>query len=215
MAAAQNRRQHPLGIGGGEHEYHPRWRFFQGFEQGVEGCRREHVALVDHIHLPAGLNRGEARALDQFADVVDTGVGGGIDLDHVEGVAGGNAGAEGAMAAGVRGGAVTADAIERARQDAGAGGLARAPGPAEQVGRGDPVLAQGVAQGGGDRLLTHQLVEGLGPVLVVQRLVGLAHGSPRPESVPANRRSLRLILMVLEQLIQPLLQLLHLAELVL
>ena len=141
LAAAQDRRQHPLGIGGGEHENHPRWRLLQGFEQGVEGGRREHVALVDHVHLPARLHRRKAGALDQFADVVDPGVRGGIDLDDVEGVAGGDAGAEGANAAGVWGGAVAADAVERAGQDAGAGGFARAPGPTEQVGRRDPVLA--------------------------------------------------------------------------
>jgi hypothetical protein len=33
-------------------------------------------------------------------------------------------------------------------------------------------LQQGIAQGGGNRLLTHQLVEPLGPIFVVEGFVG-------------------------------------------
>ena len=184
LTAAEDRRQHPLGVGGGQHEHHPRRRLLQGFQQGVEGCGGEHVALVHHIHLPARLHRREAGALDQLADVVHAGVGGGVDLDHIEGVAGGDRGAQLAHAAGLRGGSVTADAVERAGQDAGAGGLAGAPRAAEQVGRRDPARAQGMAQGGGDRLLPHQLVEALGAVFVVEGLVGRGHGGrgPREEA---------------------------------
>ena len=79
------------------------------------------------------------------------------------------------MAAGFRGRNVAADAIERAGQDAGAGGFAGAAGPAEKIGGGDAAGAQGIGQGGGDGLLTHQLSEPLGAVFVVEGLVG--HGS--------------------------------------
>ncbi len=117
LAAGEDRGQHPLGIGGGQHEHHP-WRWLlQGLEQGVEGGGREHVALIDHVDLPAGLHRREAGALDQLADVVDAGVGGGIDLDHIEGVAGGDRAAELTAAAGVGGGSCCREAIERPRQD--------------------------------------------------------------------------------------------------
>jgi hypothetical protein len=63
------------------------------------------VALVNHIHLPAGLNGGKAGALDQFADVVDSRVGGGVDFDDIEGIASRNRCAELTAAAGLRGGA--------------------------------------------------------------------------------------------------------------
>ena len=175
LAARKDRGQHPLGIGGGQHEHHPRWGLLQGLEQGVERCSREHVALVHHIDLPAGLHRREAGALDQLADVVDTGVGGGIDLDHVEGVASGDRGAELTGAAGLGCGPLAGHAVERASQDAGAGGLAGAAGAAEKIGRCDPPGAQGVAQGGSDGLLAHQLREPLGAVFMMEGLVGRGH----------------------------------------
>ena len=171
LTAAQDRGEYPLGVGGGQYKHHPRRWLLQGFEQGVEGGGREHVALVHHIHLPAGLHRSEAGALDQLADVVDAGVGGGVDLDYIEGIAGGDGGAELADATGLGGGPIAADAVERAGQDAGAGGFTRAAGATKQIGRRNPAGAQGVAQGGGDRLLPHQLVEALRTVFVVEGLV--------------------------------------------
>jgi hypothetical protein len=112
LAAAQDGGQHPLGICGGQHEHHPRRRFLQGLEQGVEGGGGEHVALVHHVDLPAGLDRGEARPFDQLPDVVDAGVGGGVDLDHIEGVAGGDVEAQLAASAGLRGRSRAGQAIE-------------------------------------------------------------------------------------------------------
>ena len=175
LAATQDRRQHPLRVGGGQHEHDPRRRFLEGLEQGVEGGGREHVALVDHVDLPTGLHGGKARAFDQLANVVDPGVGGGVDLDHIQGRAGGDRGAQLAAAAGLGGGPVGGQAVQRPGQDPGARGLAGAAGAAEQIGGGDATRAQGVAQGGGDRLLPHQLVKALGPVFVMQGLVGLTH----------------------------------------
>ena len=112
LAAAQDRGEHPLGIGGGQHKHHPRWWLLEGFEQGVEGRGGEHVAFIHHIDLPARLHRCKARALNQIADVVDTGVGGGIDLDDIQGTTGCDRGAELAVPAGFCCGPVTAEAIE-------------------------------------------------------------------------------------------------------
>ena len=50
-------------------------------------------------------------------------------------------------------------AVERLGEDAGGRGLARAPGPAEQVGVADPPLAHGVAQRGDDVVLAPHLAE--------------------------------------------------------
>ena len=177
LAAAENGGQHPLGIGGGQHEHHPRRWFLQGFQQCVEGGGGKHVALVHHIHLPAGLHWCEARTLDQVADVVDTGVGGSIDFDDIESCARRDRGAELAATTGFGGGAVAAEAVERAGQDAGAGGFTGAPWPAEQICGRDAIAAQGMAEGGRNGVLPHQLVEPLGAVLVMQRLVGLAHAT--------------------------------------
>ena len=112
LAATQDRWQHPLGIGGGQHKHHPRWRLLEGFEQGIERRGGEHVAFIHHIDLPARLHRCKARALDQVADVVDPGVGGGIDFDDIKGATGGDCGAEFACPAGFSGRPLTAEAIE-------------------------------------------------------------------------------------------------------
>ena len=112
LAAAQDRGQDPLGIGCGQHEHHL-WRwFFQGFEQRIKRCCGEHVALIHHVHLPARLHRGESGAFDEIANVVDTGVGRGIDLDHIKGCAPRNRGAQLTSPAGLGRWAIVAEAIE-------------------------------------------------------------------------------------------------------
>ena len=60
LTAAQDRGEHPLGVRRRQDEHHPRGGFLKGFEQCVERCGGEHVAFIHHIHLPAGLDRGEA-----------------------------------------------------------------------------------------------------------------------------------------------------------
>ena len=58
----------------------------KGFEQRVGGGVGQLVNLIDQIDLEAGRRRGGiVGALAQVADVVDAAVGGGVDLDQVEG----------------------------------------------------------------------------------------------------------------------------------
>ena len=120
LAAAEDRGQHPLRVCCRQDEHHLWRRLLQGLEQSVERCGGQHVALVHHIHLPAGLHWGEARAFDQLPDVVNAGVGGGIDLDHIQGGAGGDRRAQLAVPAGLRRRPVAVEAIQRASQDPGA-----------------------------------------------------------------------------------------------
>jgi hypothetical protein len=40
--------------------------------------------LIDHIHFVAALDGGKLGAFDQFADIVDPGVAGGVDFHNVE-----------------------------------------------------------------------------------------------------------------------------------
>ena len=62
-------------VGGGEHEDHVGRRLLEGLEQRVEGLAREHVDLVDDVHLETAVDRGESDLLAQVADVVDATVG--------------------------------------------------------------------------------------------------------------------------------------------
>ena len=64
-------------------------------------------------------------------------------------------------------------AVERARQDARARGLAAAARAGEEVGVVDPVVRQRRAQRLGHVLLPDDLGEGLGPVAAVEREGGL------------------------------------------
>ena len=112
LAAAEDRRQHPLWIGRGQHENHLRWWLLQRLEQRIESSCGEHVALINHVHLPARLDGCESRAFNKIPNIIDTCVGGGIDLDYIERGTTRNRGAELTIAAGFRCWAVMAETIE-------------------------------------------------------------------------------------------------------
>ena len=57
--------------------------------------------------------------------------------------------------------------LEGAGEDAGGGGLAGAAGPAEEVGVGDAVLQDGLAEDGGNVLLAGEVGEATGPPFAV------------------------------------------------
>jgi hypothetical protein len=97
-------------------------------------------ALVDHINLIAALHGGKLRSLNQFADVIDAGVAGGVNFDDVEYGAVVDAGADIALAAGLGGGVGGAEAVEGFGEDAGAGGFAGTAWATKQVGGGDAAL---------------------------------------------------------------------------
>ena len=107
---------------------------------------------------------------DQVAHGVDPPVGGGVQLDDVERPALGDLDARLADAAGLAVEGVRA--VQGLGQDAGAGGLARAPGAAEEVGVGHPVVPDGVAERVADVVLAPDVGEALGPVPPVERLEG-------------------------------------------
>ena len=71
-----------LRIGGGEHEHDMRRRLLQRLQQRRLGRLRQHVHLVEDVHLvPAG--RAERRLLDEVAHRVDTVVARRVELVHV------------------------------------------------------------------------------------------------------------------------------------
>src|SRR5262249_49465477 len=74
----------------------------------------------------------------------------------------------------VRGGALLT--VERPRKDPGAGRLAAAPRPAEEIGVVDPAVAQGLAERFRYVFLALDLGKGGGPVFAVQRQRGRRGG---------------------------------------
>ena len=169
VGARADRRQHLVGLGGGEDEPQMRRRLLDELEQGVEALRGDHVGLVDDVDLVFAADGREERLLAQVTRVVDAAVRRRVDLDDVDRARP----AAGQVVAGVALAARVGDrrllAVERARQDARLGGLAAAARAGEEVGVVDAVGGQRGPQRLGHVVLADDLREGLGPVAPVQR----------------------------------------------
>ena len=77
--------QHAFGTGGGQHEHHVLGRLLEGLEQRVRCVGREHVHLVDEVHLVPGCEpQPEVHALRERADVVDAVVRRRVELEQIE-----------------------------------------------------------------------------------------------------------------------------------
>ena len=125
------------------------WRLFQGLEQAVEGLLRQHVHLVDDVHLVARCVRLVVGAVDQVADVVDAGVRSRIHLHHVEMPALENGAAVLAFLAHVEGGrsfAANRRIVQSASDQPRGGGLAHAAHASEHIGLGDAARGKRIPQ---------------------------------------------------------------------
>mgnify|MGYP000541434153 CR=1 FL=1 len=58
-------------------------RFFQGFQQRIEGLGSQHVYLIDDVDLVASIDRRELDRLAQITDFIDAAIGGRIDLKDI------------------------------------------------------------------------------------------------------------------------------------
>ena len=189
LCPAADGRKHLLGFGGRQHEDDVTGRLLQRLEQGVGCRRREHVDFVDDVDLPP-TRRSQCGVGDELAHGVDTVVGGGIQLVHVERCAAGDLDA--GVADPARFAPVGCRAVEGLGQDPGRRRLAGAPRPTEQIGVADPVVAHGVAKGQADVFLPEHFVEPLRAEPSVQRLVrsrcGVAYGG-HGRSLPVGSRT--------------------------
>ena len=168
LGAASDRRRHLVRLGGTEHEHHVGGRFLQRLQQSVLGTRREHVHLVEHVHLhPPG--RADGDPADELADVVDLVVGGGVQLVQFVRSAPGDGHAGGTPPARLALDEVLA--VEGLGQDAGGGRLAGAAGAAEEVGVTHSIGTHGVAQRRHDVGLADDLAESRRAVAQVERLM--------------------------------------------
>ena len=68
-------------------------RLLQRLEQRVEGRVGDLVRFVEDVNLEAVARRPVTGSVAQLANFVDAAVGGGVNLDHVHGIAGANLGA--------------------------------------------------------------------------------------------------------------------------
>ncbi|MEZ5181249.1 MAG: hypothetical protein R2702_05170 [Acidimicrobiales bacterium] len=183
LGAAADGGQHLVRVGGGQHEHHVLGRLLERLQERRRRLLREHVDLVEDVHLRAP-RRPQGHPADQLAHVLHATVGGGVELLHVVGGAVVDGDAALADAAGLA--ALEVLAVERLGEDARRGGLARAAGPAEEVGVADALLADRVAQRPDDLLLVADVAEAPGPVAPVEGLVrhGCSPYRSGPTAVP-------------------------------
>ena len=88
LAARADGLRDVLGLGGRHHEDDVVGRLFQGLEQGVEGGVGDLVGLVEDVDLVLVARGAITGGVAQLADLVDAAVGGGVDFDDVDRVAG-------------------------------------------------------------------------------------------------------------------------------
>src|SRR5262245_39245029 len=119
------------------------------------------MTLIYDVDLPAAAQGAVGGVGDEFAGVVDAGVGGGVDLDDV-GVLAAHDGLVGLLAAAGQG----------LGEDARGGGLADAAGAGEEVGVRDATRIYGILERPRDRLLADDFIEGPGAVAAGQHGVG-------------------------------------------
>ena len=169
LRAAADRVADLLRIGGGEHEHDVRRRLLERLQQRRLGGLRQHVHLVEDVHLVAA-RRAERRLLDEVAHRIDAVVAGGVELVHVVARAALDGQARVAFAA--RLAVDGALAVQHLREDPRGGGLAGPARPGEQVRLALALVDDGVAQRSDDVLLAAQLTEAARSVATVQRLGG-------------------------------------------
>ena len=130
--------------------------------------------FIDDENLVARGIRPVARAVDNFADIVDPGVGGGVDLQHVDIAVLGDRRTARADAAGIdrrSAVAVRPGAVQGAGDEPGGRRLADAAHAGEDEGVVNPAQPDGVGQGADENVLADQFVEGGRPVFARQHPV--------------------------------------------
>ena len=140
--------------------------------------------LVDDIHTHLYRGRGIDGLVAQHTHVVDTVVGGCVNFHHIHAAAGVDALTGRADIAGIS--VVGIFTVDRLGQDFGAGGLAGASGTCEQIRMADLPRGKLGLEGLRDRTLAHHLVEGLGAIFSIKRLIH-AHASFQNKNRPMTR----------------------------
>ena len=163
LTAAEDGGKNLVLLGCGEDEDNVCRRLLKGLEKSIEGCRRQHVNLVDDEHLVAAYLRRDAGLLHERLDMLDGVVRGSIQFEDVERTL---------LVECLTGLAVSAglalfgrgEAVDSFGKDTCAGGLADTSRTAEEVGMSQFPAFHGVAEGSGKCLLTDHGIKRYGAV---------------------------------------------------
>ena len=138
------------------------WRLLECLQQRVEAVRREHVHLVDEIHLEATACGRELHVVHQVASLVDFGPRCRIHFDEVDKTTFIQFITRSALAA--RQGGHPGFAVQTLREDTRDRGLANPARPREQIGVMQAVRRQRIGQSAHDVILADHFVEPAWPI---------------------------------------------------
>ena len=169
LATGENGRRNLVNLCRSQNKNHVLRRLLHDFEQGIECAHAEHMGFVDDIDPVAGNGRGEVCLLAQLTNTVYAVVACCVDFGDIQNRAVVDSAADIADTAGIS--VVLVRAVDRFGNNLGAGGLAGAAGAGEQIGMADVAAGNFLLEGGGDMLLTHDLVKVFGTIFSVQRLI--------------------------------------------
>ena len=150
-------------LGCGQDELGIGRRLFECFQESIECRRRQHMHLVDDIHLVFSNLGRDPHLVDQVADIIHRIVGCGIELMDIKRCGAVERQARFALIAGLHL-VDRVEAVDRLGQDTGAGGLANPPRAAKKERLGQLVVPDRVLQCRGDRVLPDYRVERRWPV---------------------------------------------------
>ena len=151
-----------MDLGGGEDEFYVSGRFFQCFQEGVEGLGREHVDFVDDVDFEFSTGWGVRDAVAQVLDLPDATVRGAVDLEDVEAASFLDFLAD--IVVGVEVCLRAVGTVEGFGEDAGGGGFSDAPGADKEKGVGEAAFGDGVGEGADNMFLADQFGKGAGAV---------------------------------------------------
>ena len=166
LAAGEDGERDFLRLRGGQDEKYMGRRFFQGFQERIEGFLRQHVHFVDDVDLLAAGGWERADGLLQRADLLDAAVRCRVDFIDVQARTAIDFLAILTLVARIR--IYGMLAVHCLGKDFRHTGLAGPAGAGEQVGVGQPILLDGPLQGDGNMLLSHHFAESTGTPFAIQ-----------------------------------------------
>ena len=182
LAARQDRDWHFANLCCCEDELHVAGRFFQCFEQRIEGAARQHVHFVDDVDFEACRGGSIGDSVNHLcAHVIHACVGRGIHFNHIHMAPFGDGLTMLAHAAWFGGGvagAIGANAIHALGDDAGCGGFAGAPDACHHEGLRNAIRFERIRERPDHIILADEIGKGGGPVFPGKHLVGgsIGHG---------------------------------------
>src|SRR3569832_2223134 len=114
------------------------------------------MTLIDHIYLVAALHWSKLGAFDNFTDVIDPSVAGGVNFNHIEGGTRRYTFAGLTQATGGFRRLILLFAVEGFRQNSGTRSFACTSRTGEQVSWSNPFSTDCIGEGSSDRLLPYQ-----------------------------------------------------------